>query len=133
MVGTGAGAPASLVAGAPVARSFYPNGSVKGGTGPKGPRTPGSDAKPSCWVVNDDPFGTIQAACVEAGLEVKKNADIRLLQMGGLCSKQLLLAELNSHKQKIILGILKAPATHVGTKFERISCDNLLPLFGGTV
>ena len=82
--------------------------------------TPGSDAKPSCWVVNDDPYGTIQAACVEAGLEVKKNVDIRLLQVGGLCSKQLLLAELNPHEPKYIFGILKAPATHVGTKFERV-------------
>ena len=90
-------------------------------TDPKGSMTRGaSDKGPTCWVVNDDRYGNLHSTCVSLGLEVKKNVDIRLLSSGGLCAQQLLLAELRSQKPKYILGILKAPATHVGTKFERL-------------
>ena len=84
-------------------------------TEPKGSMDTGSPV--TCWILNDDLYGTIFSTCRELGLQVLKNVDTRLLQTRGV-DRQVLLEELISQKPSLLLGILKAPATHIGTKRE---------------
>ena len=83
----------------------------------------------TCWVLNDDIYGTLFSTCLGLGLTVLRNLDSRLIQAQGQ-SRKVLLEDLCSQKPDLLLGVLKAPATHVGTKLERQFCETLFALCG---
>ena len=90
----------------------------------------GSELKSSMttvWVLNDDIFGTLFSTCLGLGLTVLRNLDSRLIQTQGQ-SRKVLLEELVRQKPQLLLGVLKAPATQIGTKMERQFCETLFAL-----
>ena len=72
----------------------------------------------TCWILNDDPLGTIHGIARQFKFEVLKLPDQRLLNRSGV-SRNVLLEELNVQKPSVVLGFLKLPATAVGTQVER--------------
>ena len=106
----------SVEAGAGALPSFVlataPSSQVRGQHlgGSAGPRT--------CWVINDDAFGTMFSTCKGLGLQVLRSVDARLLQQTGQ-GPRVLLEELVSKTPTLLCGVLKSPATHVGTILER--------------
>ena len=83
----------------------------------------------TCWVLNDDIYGTLFSTCLGLGLTVLRNLDARLIQAQGQ-SRKVLLEDLIRQKPDLLLGVLKAPATQVGTKMERQCCETLFALCG---
>ena len=89
-----------------------------------------TDASATAWILNDDPFGTMFTTCSALGLSASKVVDARLLQGADTCI-QGLLADHASQKPTYLVGILKAPPTHVGTKLTRQFSQGLCPLLRG--
>ena len=96
-----------------VSQSFYPH-SVSGSAAPKGAKA----QKRTCWIVNDDEFGTMFSCCRSMGLDVLSLLDPRSMQ-GGTEQRRTMLANHASQQPRFLLGTLKAPATHIGTNKER--------------
>ena len=72
----------------------------------------------NCWILNDDPFGTIHGIAKQCKFDVLRLPDQRLLNRSG-ASRNVLLEALNVQKPDIVLGFLRLPATAVGTQVER--------------
>ena len=92
------------------------------GNGAPAPRANLPSALPSvrghCWIVNDDVTGTVFQTMQAHGFIVARVVDGRLLSHQGT-SRRVLLEELAHLKPVLIAGILKSPATSVGTALER--------------
>ena len=91
----------------------------------------GASASPAsleyaAWILNDDVVGTVFQTIRSMGGTVSRCVDGRLLSHQGT-SRRVLLEELGHSKPDLLCGILKSPATNVGTALERkyfetISC-----------
>ena len=72
----------------------------------------------TCWILNDDVTGTVFQTMKSAGFLVSRVVDGRLLTHQGT-SRRVLWEELGHSKPNFLVGILKSPATNVGTALER--------------
>ena len=72
----------------------------------------------SRWIPNDDVTGTVFQTMQAHGFIVARVVDGRLLSHQGT-SRRVLLEELAHSRPALIAGILKSPATNVGTALER--------------
>ena len=77
--------------------------------------------------MNDDEHSSVFQASRACQLDIVKTVDGRLLHYHG-ANRQAMLEELKESKPEFLIGILKSPATHVGTKVERFISDSLSQL-----
>ena len=82
----------------------------------------GASASPlvrgSVWILNDDVTGTVFQTMKQMNYMVARSVDGGLLSHQGT-SRRVLLEELGHSKPDLLVGILKSPATNVGTALER--------------
>ena len=72
----------------------------------------------SVWILNDDVTGTVFQTMKQMNYMVARSVDGRLLSHQWT-SRRVLLEELGHSKPDLLVGILKSPATNVGTALER--------------
>ena len=72
----------------------------------------------TAWVINDTVSGVLFKQLQHSGFEVSRCVDSRLFNSSGTAQIKL-LEDLKLSKPALLCGILRAPATHVGTSVER--------------
>ena len=88
------------------------------------PRT----AQITAWILNDDVVGTSFQALSKQGVRITRVVDGRLVQHAG-ASRRALVEGLRQDQPDLLCGLLKAPATHIGTALERRFFDTVSELF----
>ena len=83
-----------------------------------------SGSENSCWIMNDEPFGSVHAAARQSGLQVLRMVDSRILSRPG-ASRTALVEDLKLKRPSVLIGMLKSPATHIGTSHERLMSETL--------
>ena len=93
------------------------------------PAAPAAKAVPSlsAWVINDTVSGTFFQELKILGYEVQRCVDVRMLTSGST-TRINLLEDLKLSQPVLLAGVLKAPASHVGTTMERTYSQSLSDL-----
>ena len=81
----------------------------------------------SCWIINDTPDGKIFSHMRSIHFEVTRLVDNRTLNGTRTMLRQL-VADLQLARPSLITGILKAPATTIGTEYERNVSESIAAL-----
>ena len=81
----------------------------------------------SCWIINDTPDCKIFSHMRSIHFEVTRLVDNRTLNGTRTMLRQL-VADLQLARPSLITGILKAPATMIGTEYERNVSESIAAL-----
>ena len=80
------------------------------------------------WTLNDDEHGTCLSACQQLEMCLLRAVDGRILHHLG-AMRQALVEHLRRDQPELLFGILKSPATEIGSRHERYTADTLAALF----